>query len=44
MMTILLIFNALLTFSPEQLHAVIESIRCLTDEQIAHVDLPGSAA
>jgi signal transduction histidine kinase/ActR/RegA family two-component response regulator len=31
-------------FSPEQLHAVIASIRSLTDEQIARVDLPASAA
>jgi two-component system, sensor histidine kinase len=31
-------------FSPEQLHAVIESLRSLIDEQIARVDLPASAA
>jgi CheY-like chemotaxis protein len=31
-------------FSPEQLHAVIESIRPLIDAQPAHVDLPASAA
>jgi two-component system, sensor histidine kinase len=31
-------------FSPEQLHAVIKSMRFLTDEQIAPVDRPASAA
>jgi signal transduction histidine kinase/ActR/RegA family two-component response regulator len=31
-------------FSPEQLHAVIDSLRSLIDEQIARVDLPASAA
>jgi CheY-like chemotaxis protein len=31
-------------FSPEQLHAVIESLRSLIDEKIARVDLPASAA
>lgn len=31
-------------FSPEQLHAVIESLRFLIDKQIARVDLPASAA
>jgi CheY-like chemotaxis protein len=31
-------------FSPEQLHAVIESLRSLIDAQIARVDLPASAA
>jgi CheY-like chemotaxis protein len=31
-------------FSPEQLHAVIASLRSLIDEQIARVDLPASAA
>jgi signal transduction histidine kinase/ActR/RegA family two-component response regulator len=31
-------------FSPEQLHAVIESLRSLVDAQIARVDLPASAA
>lgn len=31
-------------FSPEQLHAVIETMRPLIDEQIARVDLPASAA
>jgi signal transduction histidine kinase/ActR/RegA family two-component response regulator len=31
-------------FSPDQLHAVIESLRSLVDAQIARVDLPASAA
>jgi CheY-like chemotaxis protein len=31
-------------FSPEQLHAAIDSLRPLIDKQIAHVDLPASAA
>jgi len=31
-------------FSPEQLHAVIESLRSIIDAQIARVDLPASAA
>jgi CheY-like chemotaxis protein len=31
-------------FSPEQLHAVIESLRPLIDAQIAGIDLPASAA
>ena len=31
-------------FSPDQLHAVIESLRSLIDGQIARVDLPASAA
>jgi two-component system, sensor histidine kinase len=31
-------------FSPEQLHAAIDSLRSLIDKQIARVDLPASAA
>jgi DNA-binding response OmpR family regulator len=31
-------------FTPEQLHAVIESLRSLIDAQMASVDLPASAA
>jgi signal transduction histidine kinase/ActR/RegA family two-component response regulator len=31
-------------FTPDQLHAVIESLRPLIDQQIARVDLPASAA
>ena len=31
-------------FSPEQLHAVIESLRFLIDKQIARVELSASAA